>query len=53
MVRELLYLPANSSLCSTFFITNSVNLIISGVVMEALPGIDHLSLKIGCLGSVG
>lgn len=45
MVQELLYLLAISSLCSIFFITNSQNLIINGVVMEALLGIDHLSLK--------
>lgn len=33
-----------------FFITNLWNLIISDVVMEALLGIDHLSLKAACLG---
>lgn len=33
-----------------FFITSSVNLITNGVVMEALLGIDHLSLKTACLG---
>lgn len=36
----------------TFFIPNSVNLIISWVVMEALVGMDHLSLKMGCYGVV-
>lgn len=50
MVRELLYLPTNSSLYRTFFMTNSVNLIINGVVMEALLGTDSLSLKTACLG---
>lgn len=30
--------------------TNSVNLIVNGVVMGALLGIDHLSLKAACLG---
>lgn len=47
MVKELLYLPADSSLCRTFFMTNSVNLIINRVVMEALLGMDSLSLKTG------
>lgn len=50
MVKELLYLPANNSLCRIFFMTNSVNLIINGVVMEALLGMDSLSLKTACLG---
>jgi len=50
MAKELLYLAANSGLCSTLFITNSVNLIINGVVMEALMGRDHSSLKTADLG---
>lgn len=33
-----------------FFITNLWNLIMGDVVMEALLGIDHLSLKAACLG---